>query len=114
MITNENSEVAFAQHRHRLSDITEALKKIETPVACNGFAILMKDAMIIQLEGEEIRMHLEEENRKNQIQQERTRKEQAKKATWNPSKSIAVLGTVLITNMSIVLSVMKVVAAFTE
>jgi hypothetical protein len=97
MIDDDN-EVAALQHIQRLINIKTALKATITPPACNGFAVLLKDVAILQLEGDIIRMEKSLEP-----------VPPLPKPAWNWSKTAAVLGTVLIMSSAVVVSILQIV-----
>ena len=110
-MNDENNKVAITQHVQRLGELADALKVVETPTACNGFAFLMKDSMILLLEGEQIRMEIEDEKRKQFEQEKELLKKQVEKSQWNWSKAAAVIAGILITNATLLISILQIVKA---
>jgi hypothetical protein len=104
-MANDDNEVAVAQHIQRLINIKTALKATKTPVECNGFAVLMKDVAILQLEGDIIRM---------EKSLEPAPLSPVPKTNWNWSKTAAVLGGTLITNTAVVVSILEIVKAVAD
>lgn len=45
---------AVQMHDKRLEDLVDTLKAKEPPVACNGFARVMRDSVVCLLEGQRI------------------------------------------------------------
>lgn len=100
-VDNNNDSVAIQSHIQRVKDLADALKAAKTPPECNGFARLMRDSTVILLRGEEIRMEMAMEPVKPARQ-------------WNMSKAVAVVGSALITNTAVVVSILEIVKAVAD
>jgi hypothetical protein len=86
------TDVTKQQAIGRYEDLINGLKHAETPAACNGFAVLMKDSIVCILEFQKLALQIPPIPVKN---------------GWPWSKTVAVLGSVATVSASVCLTVLQ-------